>query len=696
MHLRSLICWVLLAVVGVGYTAPIPAGARAYTARQLLDVKLKFYHRTICEAYQAVGVHDAAWDAAAQRYLEAYVKNTAEAPDAPTLAELTTLGRVAVEAGCSDPQVLYCYATELQQNKQLVQAEELLKRALEGFRTSKYPRCRAQLAPIRLTEVGSALGTLMPEQFDEYRKLGIAWAAESLSDGSYGKGEERLFLDQLLERWNQFYEHHLPELYTALSAQPNVDPYVLQVVDGQRHIQEGWEARGDGYANTVTDAGWKGFDTHLKQAYTALHEAWKLRPELPEAPYLLIQVAMADHTPENETARLWFDRAVKAQLDYLPAYTAYVWNLYPRWGGSLAAMYQVGEECLATGRFDTEVPAYFLRVLTDLTDEYGGVKTAYTNPKTYPYLVALFDGYAKAQPKQADWYRSLKAAGAAYCGKLADARKMLDVLGPRFDKKAFARYSNTPVELSLGEIYAKTGAWAAQLQGAEASWSAGKAADAAARCAKVVSAPKQDLRALPYLKARMLTFQRRAQFDKGDWVDIQPTATFAGWKQLRGEWSVEPDGAVCGVSKNDGLLLMCQSEFGTKVEVQGEVEFVKSEYSNFNGAVTLAGNGEGSNDFYAVCLFKTEQQLSLRDGFEERAATTAAANVKDKSTFHIQLWQNELTVTVNDDPIERGVAMKSTYDAPHYLGIGGNYWYPAATLRFRHLQVRKLSGKPKE
>ncbi len=48
------------------------------------------------------------------------------------------------------------------------------------------------------------------------------------------------------------------------------------------------DARGGGYANTVTKEGWQGFSEHLAQARSDLTDAWNLHPDFPLAPCRMI------------------------------------------------------------------------------------------------------------------------------------------------------------------------------------------------------------------------------------------------------------------------------------------------------------------------------------------------------------------------------------------------------------------------
>ena len=79
----------------------------------------------------------------------------------------------------------------------------------------------------------------------------------------------------------------------------------------------------------------------------------------------MITIAMAG-SESIETPYFWFVQAVDAQFDYYPAYSAMVYSLLPRWGGSHAKMLLFANNCLSTNRFTTNVPYVVLDVLREM------------------------------------------------------------------------------------------------------------------------------------------------------------------------------------------------------------------------------------------------------------------------------------------------------------------------------------------
>ena len=64
----------------------------------------------------------------------------------------------------------------------------------------------------------------------------------------------------------------------------------LGLLEGRFAVDDAWAARGGGWANTVTDEGWKVFRQRLADAEQALNRSWELDPTLPGTPLDFMRV----------------------------------------------------------------------------------------------------------------------------------------------------------------------------------------------------------------------------------------------------------------------------------------------------------------------------------------------------------------------------------------------------------------------
>ena len=190
----------------------------------------------------------------------------------------------------------------------------------------------------------------------------------------------------------------------------------------------------------------------MASARDQLIRAWKHHPEVPGAATKLIRImCMAGESSADQ--REWFDRAVAAEFDYLPAYWTMTWCLHPRWGGSFDAVLAFATEVAATKRFDTDVPAVIMSLYQDLTfkvnSDFDGKGWLWAQPTAWPLVRDVCTGYlaASPSPRQRAILLSQEAAFATAAGQGADATRALAAMtadGLKPEAQAFAALALKP------------------------------------------------------------------------------------------------------------------------------------------------------------------------------------------------------------------------------------------------------------
>ena len=103
-------------------------------------------------------------------------------------------------------------------------------------------------------------------------------------------------------------------------------------VVGIREIHLAWDARGNGWANTVSEEGWEGMRQHLRQAHGYLEQAIQKNPANVVAMDAMMTVGLGQRAEPKEMNRLY-----KAAQEVCPAYTepyaSLAYYLLPRWHG---------------------------------------------------------------------------------------------------------------------------------------------------------------------------------------------------------------------------------------------------------------------------------------------------------------------------------------------------------------------------
>ena len=169
----------------------------------------------------------------------------------------------------------------------------------------------------------------------------------------------------------------------------------------------------------------------------------------------------------------------------------------------------------------------------------------------------------------------------------------------------------------------------------------------------------------------------------GSGWDSQPDREFTGWIRQRGSWEVEPDGAIRGPLSDLGLWLLCEKDFGHRVELRGEVEFVSfDDPSKADGVVLVDVSGEAAQGYIAFGMHRYGQITIVTTDIGKAQGPTVEAPVGDHDTFRVTLWDGVVNTYLNDRPLHRGadVGWKSG-PAPEGIGVGSSYGRPGAVLR---------------
>ena len=128
--------------------------------------------------------------------------------------------------------------------------------------------------------------------------------------------EDRTQLFQRLNRWVKA----RPESITA------------RVTVALAYLDYAHDARGSGYADTVSESGWKLFEERTAEAKRILEEAWKLPSRCPEW-YVAMQMVSVNQGWSVTEARALFEDANKFEPEYYTYARDLAYYLLPKWSG---------------------------------------------------------------------------------------------------------------------------------------------------------------------------------------------------------------------------------------------------------------------------------------------------------------------------------------------------------------------------
>jgi hypothetical protein len=340
--------------------------------------------------------------------------------------ELLNCGKQLVDQGCRDPLVLYLVAH--------------LNRSVANYTAAMHaveenPKVSRSLAWFVATDFAESQGRTAAEVAELDQKA-IQWLKSSLTDGSYEKGDDIFFVRHQV--WREKFHKRQCRTLATLYAEAPLPEWARHTLVGMAEIDLAWAARGGDWADKVTEEGWKGFEEHLQKAHEELGKGWQLRQDRPEAAAAMINVIGGGHRVKGETIRLWFDRAIAAQFDYMPAYNFVLWFYRPRWGGSHQLMFDFGKACLNTKRFDTDVPLKFYTACNSIGEEMGDTRIFRGQPEVRKLWIELDQALVNEPTRkhQKQWRLSYLAVDAWMAGDYALAAQTLAAIGPKLEKGA--------------------------------------------------------------------------------------------------------------------------------------------------------------------------------------------------------------------------------------------------------------------
>ncbi len=175
-----------------------------------------------------------------------------------------------------------------------------------------------------------------------------------------------------------------------------VDRAPILVQKGLAYIHSAWEARGNGFANTVTEEGWKLFAERIKVARAALEEAYKLDPADPQPPLQMLTVELAQGNGRDEM-ELWYGRAMHNDPDSFHAPSSKMYYLEPKWHGSFEEMILFGKELLYLDNWTNSAPYVYWTAMRTICKKLPLETQSQflANPLVWNDIEALYAGMVK-------------------------------------------------------------------------------------------------------------------------------------------------------------------------------------------------------------------------------------------------------------------------------------------------------------
>ena len=222
-------------------------------------------------------------------------------------------------------------------------------------------------------------------------------------------------------QWIQTFENWLKH---------NPESHFANACTGVFYIGHAWNARGSGWASTVTNEGSRLFSERLSTAQRYLEKAYQLDPSDPIVPARLIDVARGLGLGYEEMEKQ-FQRALQADKSEYQAYHSKLTYLMPKWQGMTVEaeerMFDYAREAAQFSPPNSLIPLVLAEAHWEMYYRSGHKKAYFRNPEVWEETKKVYLSLAKRFPQSRkihNWF----AMTAYLAGDQAIAKKELEII----------------------------------------------------------------------------------------------------------------------------------------------------------------------------------------------------------------------------------------------------------------------------
>ncbi len=526
----------------------------------------------------------------------------------------------------------------------------------------------------------------------------IAAAVRMAEDGSYLPAEAELYLRHL---YRDPPSDELAAKMIDLAPKLPLPLWVRQTIVGRSEVTVAWNFRTSNWGAKVTEEGWKGFSEHLDKARTALVEAWKDNPKAPFAAEDMITLIMAGKGEKGETLRLWFDRAIAAQCDFNPAYRSLLYAYQPRWGGSHELMLAFGKACVATKRYDLDIPVVFTRAANDIVSEIGDWREFYRRPDIAKTLIELSEGFVSEPSRkyQLGMRQSFLAMNAWLVGDNKRAASALAALGGPLHSETLSKLrSHRVTEAEMREEVAIANSpIATDFNKALALYEANNLVESEDIFRRLE--PTAQGLAKDSVHEHLLVIDVEKKLKTGEWVTLPVPTDLRGWLNRGGKWSAGTDGALVNTGTDSSGGIVHRARVGPSFEMRVQFSVVSKEKCCRRCDIHF-GWIDGFEEPHNIASFGQSGKASpvAWIGYKNQPAKeikSVSAPYQESNLMLLRSENEKLTFTVNGKVVFNNLTPEDFDFGPDdgRVGIGSYRWCRMNVTRIGKIEVRRLGEK---
>lgn len=441
MNYRLKLLWTGMCAIAFTLCLAPPANGAGTSSS---DTLLRWYQTKTVAAYKKSKYTNAVWNDPAEKALEMY-SQIAALPSANTASNWTKMTghlKSALDAGCNDPFLRYLELQYLPSIKEQTPDKVIAAwvKVAERLDSSRHYTTTLKFnALLRLWNVWVGYNTdpnHPPPQYGDALKSyhrAHGYVKKIITDTNTPPQIAYETCSSILRLFQHDKGNGLKEFYDGvkndLARRYSEDAHV-SLLRGQFYIDYGWQARGYGWGNTVSEDGARLLSERLLIAEEALEKAWRLDPTIEAIPLEMMR-AILGLGRDRARQELWFQRAMSINSNNFQACRSMIEYLSPRWHGSATADLEFARRCVASAEWGGKVPlilfeAHWLRASLLPNPE---ARAAYwRQPAVWPDVKQSFEKCFLTMPEQTDHNRHNYILYADACGQWPEMHRQLRLL----------------------------------------------------------------------------------------------------------------------------------------------------------------------------------------------------------------------------------------------------------------------------
>lgn len=397
--------------------------------------RLAWHNRTLVDAYNTVGNRNPKWDESARNALKQYAEIRADQGDIEMgAASVGYSVQDAMNAGCDDPLIryLYCRFAPDHSSKPLAYWQDQFRKAAQDMENSGYSPLLKFFANDRTANaLWQQRDHSLWNEITQHRRAAMGDLVSALQDTSLPVEEIEPAIDLLLDTIGQN-DQECKDAYDEVKGplfKNWPDTSAAYYVKGRFYYRFAWQARGGGYANSVSPEAWQSFSNTLVTAETAYRKAWSLNPKDARVATQMIEMAVSQQKDRTEM-ELWFQRAMDLDTNNYEACTEKLRYLRPEWYGSREDMIAFGRECVASPKWGGHVPLTLVDARSQAARglEKEQQDAYWQQPEVWTDIQSAYEKFFRINPDANTSPRYPYAWYAFRCGQWQDFKAQIKII----------------------------------------------------------------------------------------------------------------------------------------------------------------------------------------------------------------------------------------------------------------------------